>query len=43
MDTVGKNKRIIEEYIRNQLEEDFSNDQVSIKEYMDPFTGAKNR
>ena len=43
MDTVGKNKRIIEEYIRNQLEEDFSNDQVSIKEYMDPFTGSKNK
>ena len=30
------------EYIRNQLEEDLARDQVSIKEYMDPFTGKKN-
>ena len=38
-----KNKRIIEEYIRNQLEEDHASDQISIKEYMDPFTGSKNK
>ena len=43
MDTVGKNARIIEEYIRNQLEEDYMADQISIKEYMDPFTGNKNK
>ena len=43
MDTVGKNKKIIEEYIRNQLEEDHSNDQISMKEYIDPFTGSKNK
>ena len=43
VDTVGKNKKIIEEYIRNQLEEDYSSDQISIKEYMDPFTGSKNK
>ena len=42
MDTVGKNERVISENIRNQLEEDFARDQVSIKEYMDPFTGKKN-
>ena len=42
VDTVGRNKKVIEEYIRNQLEEDFANDQISIKEYIDPFTGAKN-
>ena len=42
VDTVGKNKRVISEYIRNQLEEDLARDQVSIKEYMDPFTGKKN-
>ena len=43
VDTVGKNERIIQEYIRDQLEKDFSEDQVSIKEYMDPFTGEKNK
>ncbi len=42
VDTVGKNKKIISEYIRNQLEEDYATDQISIKEYTDPFTGAKN-
>ena len=43
VDTVGRNKRIIAEYIKNQLEEDFANDQMTIKEYVDPFTGAKNK
>ena len=43
VDTVGKNKKVIEEYIRNQLEEDYSKDQISIKEYMDPFTGSQNK
>ena len=43
VDTVGRNKRAIEEYIKNQLEEDFANDQVSLKEYVDPFTGNKNK
>ena len=42
VDTVGKNKKIISEYIRNQLEEDYETDQISIKEYTDPFTGSKN-
>jgi len=42
VDTVGKNKKIISEYIRNQLEEDYATDQISIKEYTDPFTGSKN-
>ena len=40
-DTVGKNARIIGEYIRNQLEEDFTSDQMSIKEYRGPFTGDR--
>ncbi len=40
VDTVGKNERIIKEYIRNQLEEDYTKDQMSVKEYRDPFTGA---
>ena len=43
VDTVGKNARIIEEYIKNQLEEDYMADQISIKEYIDPFTGNKNK
>ena len=38
VDTVGKNEKAISNYIRNQLEEDFAKDQISIKEYMDPFT-----
>lgn len=43
VDTVGRNKKIIAEYIRNQLEEDYAADQISIKEYADPFTGDKNK
>ena len=39
VDTVGKNAKKIEEYIRNQLAEDKLNDQISLKEYTDPFTG----
>jgi len=42
VDTVGRNKRAIAEYIRNQLQEDIANDQISLKEYIDPFTGSKN-
>ena len=42
VDTVGKNERIIQEYIKNQLQEDSMNDQISMKEYIDPFTGSKN-
>ena len=43
VDTVGKNKQAISEYIRNQLMEDEMMDQMTIKEYVDPFTGSKNR
>ena len=39
VDTVGRNKKQIQEYIRNQLQEDYASDQMSIKEYVDPFTG----
>ncbi len=42
VDTVGRNKKAIEEYIKNQLQEDIANDQISIKEYIDPFTGSRN-
>lgn len=43
VDTVGKNKKIIAEYIRNQLMEDEMHDQMTMTEYMDPFTGSKNK
>ena len=39
VDTVGRNKKAIEQYIRNQLQEDVAYEQLSIKEYIDPFTG----
>ena len=42
VDTVGKNTEKIAEYIRNQLQEDIMSDQISLKEYIDPFTGSKN-
>ena len=43
VDTVGRNKKAIEEYIKNQLQEDIANDQISIKEYIEPFTGDKKK
>ena len=39
VDTVGRNKKVIEQYIRNQLQEDVSAERLSLKEYIDPFTG----
>ena len=39
VDTVGKNAKKIEESIRNQLKEDLEYDQMTLKEYIDPFTG----
>lgn len=42
VDTVGRNKKAIEEYIKNQLQEDIIEDQITLKEYIDPFTGSKN-
>ena len=39
VDTVGKNKKAIAEYIQNQLQEDLVYEQMSIKELVDPFTG----
>ena len=43
VDMVGKNERIIQENIKNQLQEDNMNDQISMKEYIDPFTGSENK
>ena len=39
VDTVGRNEKAIKEYVRNQLQEDIAADQISIKEFNDPFTG----
>ena len=43
VDTVGRNKKVIADYIRNQLEEDYASDQISLKECMDPFTGSERK
>lgn len=39
VDTVGRNKEAIKKYIANQLQEDKLHEQLSLKEYIDPFTG----
>jgi len=41
VDTVGRNKKVIEEYIKNQIQEDLAYEQLSLKEYIDPFTGEQ--
>ena len=43
VDTVGRNEKKIAEYVRNQLQEDIVADQLSLKEYIDPFTGSKTK
>lgn len=35
-------KKKVAEYIQNQLKEDQIGDQMTIKEYIDPFTGSKH-
>lgn len=37
VDTIGRNEKAIAEYIQNQEKEDMIADQISIKEYTDPF------
>ena len=39
VDTVGRNRAAVEQYIRNQLEEDWVGEQLEMKELFDPFTG----
>lgn len=39
VDTVGRNEKMIKEYIQNQLKEDYYSEQISLKEYYYPFTG----
>lgn len=41
VDTVGRNEKKIAEYVRNQLQEDQLSDQLTIREYIDPFTGEQ--
>ena len=43
VDTVGRNKKQVQEYIREQLAADQIADQISMKELVDPFTGGKSR
>ena len=43
VDTVGRNKKAIAEYIRNQLHEDHEAEQLSLKEYIDPSTGEPTK
>ena len=43
VDTVGRNKEQIAEYIRKQIKEDYSADQLTLFEEVDPFTGVKNK
>lgn len=39
VDTVGRNKEAIRKYIREQLQEDHIAEQLTLKEFEDPFTG----
>lgn len=39
VDTVGKYETAIREYINNQLKDDIMNEQLTLKEYIDPFNG----
>jgi len=41
VDTVGRNKKVIQEYIKKQLQEDIASEQISLQEYIDPFTGEQ--
>ena len=41
VDTVGKNTKAIQQYIANQLERDRKDDQLSLFDPRDPFTGSK--
>ena len=43
VDTVGRNKKQVQEYIREQLAADQIADQISMKELVDPFTGSPNK
>lgn len=42
VDTVGRNEKQIREYVKNQIQDDIAIEQLSIKEFIDPFTGKTN-
>ncbi len=39
VDTVGNNKAAVQKYIQEQEKEDMISDQITMKEYLDPFKG----
>jgi putative transposase len=43
VDTVGRNKKVIAEYIRNQIQDDIVADQLSMEEFIDPFNGEERK
>lgn len=43
VDTVVRNKKVIEEHIRNQLQEDIVAEKRTMMEYIDSFTGEENK
>ena len=43
VDTVGRNRKAIERYIKTQIQEDIVAEQLSLKEYIDPFTGQQTK
>lgn len=43
VDTVGRNKKVLQEYIQNQLQEDIVAEQITMAEYIDPFTGEETK
>ena len=43
VDTVGRNKKQMQEYIKNQLWENQMAAPMSIKEYEETFTGCENK
>ncbi len=42
VDTVGRNKKAIEEYIKSQFQEDIASEQISMKELFDPIDEDPN-
>jgi putative transposase len=43
VDTVGRNKKVIQEYIQNKLQEDIVAEQITMAEYIDAFTGEETK
>ena len=41
VDTAGKNEKKIKKYIKNQLEEGYTKDQITLKEYIDSLTSNR--